>query len=68
MADGGKSQFKIVLPRQALIVLAGPAACGKSTFAARHFTATQVVSSDHMRALIADDESDQSVSGLAFDL
>src|SRR6476661_4272281 len=56
----------ITLPREALVVLAGPSGSGKSTFARRHFGPTQVVSSDAMRALISDDEADQSVSDLAF--
>src|SRR5262249_20192916 len=68
MTDRAKPEYKIVLPRYALIVLGGPAACGKSTFAARHFTPTQTLSADQMRALISDDEADQSVSGMAFDL
>jgi protein phosphatase len=68
MTERAKPEYKIVLPRQALVVLAGPSACGKSTFAARHFLPTQVVSSDQMRALISDDEADQSVSGMAFEL
>jgi protein phosphatase len=59
---------EIVLPPEALVVLAGPAACGKSTLAARHFAETQVVSSDRLRAWLTDDETDQSVSGAAFQL
>ena len=54
--------------RSALVVLCGPAACGKSTFARRHFAETEVVSSDRCRALLADDEDPQWVSGRAFDL
>ena len=57
-----------MLPPEALVVLAGPAACGKSTLAARHFAETQVVSSDRLRAWLTDDETDQSVSGAAFQL
>ncbi|MCL5005841.1 MAG: AAA family ATPase [Acidobacteria bacterium] len=45
--------------RPSLVVLCGPAACGKSTFAARHFRPTQVISSDSCRALVCDDERDQ---------
>lgn len=45
--------------RPSVVVLCGPAACGKSTFAARHFRPTQVVSSDACRALVCDDERDQ---------
>ena len=49
-------------------MLCGPAGCGKSTWAAKHFLPTQVVSSDQCRALISDDPSNQSVSRDAFDL
>lgn len=59
---------QIALPRNTLVVLVGPAGCGKSTFAARHFLPTQVVSSDECRALISDDPTNQQVSGDAFDL
>ena len=58
----------IRIPRDALVVLCGPAASGKSTFARRYFTETQIVSSDRCRALVFDDETDQSVSGHAFEL
>ncbi|HEX8088625.1 MAG TPA: AAA family ATPase [Blastocatellia bacterium] len=58
----------IIIPRNTLVVLCGPAGCGKSTFAAKHFLPTQVVSSDNCRALISDDPTDQRVSGHAFDL
>ena len=59
---------EIVIPRNTLIVLCGPAACGKSTWAAKHFLPTQVVSSDDCRAMVFDDPADQSVSRHAFDL
>src|SRR5262249_51195684 len=59
---------RISLPRNTLVVLVGPAGCGKSTFASRHFRPTQVVSSDECRALISDDPSNQNVSGHAFEL
>jgi protein phosphatase len=49
-------------------MLCGPAGCGKSTFAAKHFLRTQIVSSDECRARISDDATDQSVSAHAFDL
>lgn len=48
--------------------MCGPAGCGKSTFAARHFLRTQIVSSDECRAFISDDPSNQRISGHAFDL
>ena len=45
--------------RPSMVVLCGPAGCGKSTFAVRHFRPTQVISSDICRALVSDDERDQ---------
>lgn len=59
---------EILIPRNTLIVLCGPAGSGKSTWAAKHFLATQVVSSDECRALVFDDPANQSVSAHAFDL
>jgi protein phosphatase len=58
----------IIIPRNTLVVLCGPAGCGKSTFAARHFLPTQIVSSDNCRALVSDDPTNQAVSGHAFEL
>jgi len=59
---------KIIVPQNTLVVLIGPAGCGKSTFAAKHFIKTQIVSSDECRAMVADDPTNQGVSGHAFDL
>jgi protein phosphatase len=60
--------YRIAIPRNTLVVLCGPAGCGKSTFAAKHFLPTQTVSSDECRALVSDDPANQSVSHHAFDL
>ena len=63
------SQDRIVrLVRPSVVILCGPAGCGKSTFAARHFRETQVLSSDRMRALVSDDEADQRFQTQAFAL
>jgi protein phosphatase len=56
------------IPDPSLILLIGPSGAGKSTFASRHFKQTEVISSDRCRAMICDDESDQSVNGAAFGL
>jgi len=61
-------QKAIRLLRPSVIVLCGPAACGKSTFAARHFRPTQIISSDQARALVCDDERDQRFQAQAFAL
>jgi protein phosphatase len=54
------------IPAEALVVLIGPSGAGKTTFARRHFAPTQVLSSDACRAMVADDESDQSATTAAF--
>jgi protein phosphatase len=56
------------LPDFALVVLIGSSGSGKSTFAAKHFLPTEVISSDHCRALVSDSETDQGVTADAFDL
>jgi protein phosphatase len=51
-----------------LVLLIGAAGSGKSTFARKHFAGTEIVSSDALRAVVCDDEGDQSASGDAFHL
>lgn len=62
------SGTRIEIPDFSLVVLIGSSGSGKSTFAAKHFLPTEVVSSDRCRALVSDDETDQGVSADAFDL
>jgi protein phosphatase len=66
---GGRSVYPAVsLPAGALVVLIGIAGSGKSTFAARHFAPTEVLSSDAFRALITDNPAAQGATEDAFDL
>ncbi|MEX1046996.1 MAG: polynucleotide kinase-phosphatase [Actinomycetota bacterium] len=58
--------MNIKVPELSLVVLVGASGSGKSTFAARHFGKTEVLSSDFCRALVGDDENDQSVTAEAF--
>ena len=58
--------MKIALPELSLVVLIGPSGSGKSTFARRHFRPTEIVTSDQCRALVSDDENDQSATTDAF--
>lgn len=59
---------ELLLPARALVLLVGISGSGKSTFAARHFRPTQVLSSDALRAMVADDPNDQSATEAAFEL
>jgi protein phosphatase len=58
----------IQIPDPSLVLLIGSSGAGKSTFAARYFQLTEVVSSDRCRGMICDDESDQSIHREAFGL
>lgn len=65
-----KSVFlmRLTLPDFALVLLIGVSGSGKSTFARRHFAATEIVSSDACRGMVADDENDQCATPDAFAL
>jgi predicted kinase len=58
--------MKLAIPDPALVLLIGPSGSGKSTFAAAHFRTTEILSSDWMRAMVADDAADQDASAEAF--
>jgi alkanesulfonate monooxygenase SsuD/methylene tetrahydromethanopterin reductase-like flavin-dependent oxidoreductase (luciferase family)/predicted kinase len=54
------------LPAPCLVVLVGPGASGKSTWAATHFAPEAVVSSDRLRAVVGAGEDDVTASNDAF--
>jgi F420-dependent oxidoreductase-like protein len=56
------------LPSPCVVVLVGPGASGKSTWAAAHFPPAVIVSSDRLRALVGSGEDDISASEDAFTL
>ena len=56
------------LPTACLVVLVGPPAAGKSTWAAAQFRQSQVVSLDGLRALVGESEDDQRAGKDAFDI
>ena len=56
------------IPELSLVVLIGASGSGKSSFARKHFKATEVLSSDFCRGLVSDDENDQSATKDAFEV
>ena len=60
--------MKLTIPDLSLVVLIGASGSGKSTFARAHFLPTETVSSDVCRALVSDDENDQSATNDAFEV
>ena len=58
----------IEIPELALVILIGPSASGKSTFARKHFKPTEIITSDLCRALVADDENAQDATAAAFEV
>jgi F420-dependent oxidoreductase-like protein len=56
------------LPSPCVVILVGPGASGKSTWAAEHFPAEYVISSDRLRALVGGGEDDVTASADAFAL
>ncbi|MDE5593713.1 MAG: AAA family ATPase [Clostridiales bacterium] len=61
-------KFTIEIPEFCLVALVGATSAGKSSFAKKHFRSTEILSSDFFRAMICDDENEQSISSDAFDL
>lgn len=60
--------MEINIPELSLVMLVGISGSGKSTFASRHFKPTEILSSDACRAMVSDDENDQTATQEAFDL
>jgi len=57
-----------VLPEPALLVLVGPSGAGKSTWAAALYKPNEIISSDHLRAVVGLGEQDLEASADAFAL
>lgn len=58
--------MNIRIPELSLVALVGVSGSGKSSFARKHFKSTEVLSSDACRALVSNDENDQSATKDAF--
>ena len=66
--DPDLAQPAILVPDPALVVLVGPAAAGKSAWAADRYGAREIVSSDQLRAVVGSGEHDLDASVDAFSL
>lgn len=56
------------LPALSLVVLVGPSGSGKSTFARAHFAPTEILSSDFLRGMVRDDETNMEATNDAFEV
>ena len=60
--------MEIKVPELSLVVLIGVSGSGKSSFARKHFLRPEIISSDECRALVSNDENDQTATKDAFEL
>jgi protein phosphatase len=68
MVEGGlAAAAPLAIPDPSLVVLIGATGSGKSTFAARHFPPTAIISSDYYRGVVSDDPTDQGATKPAFE-
>jgi protein phosphatase len=67
-SDEDLRKLNLTISEPSLIVLMGASGSGKSTFAKRHFRSSQVISSDHCRYLVSDDENNQEATSDAFEV
>jgi protein phosphatase len=60
--------MKLTIPELSVVALVGPSGSGKSSFARKHFRATEILSSDFCRGLVSDDENSQAATNDAFEV
>jgi polynucleotide kinase-phosphatase len=60
--------MNLEIPESSLVVLIGASGSGKSTFARKHFLATEIISSDACRGMVSDDENALDASADAFEV
>ena len=58
----------IKIPNLSLVVLIGPSGSGKTTFLRKHFRPSEIISSDACRAMVGDNENDQTATPHAFEI
>src|SRR6476619_7040739 len=60
--------MELKIPELELVMLIGASGSGKSTFARKHFKSTEILTSDFCRAMVSDDENDQTATEDAFNV
>ncbi len=60
--------MQIKVPELSLVLMIGASGSGKSSFAAKHFQRHEVVSSDHCRGMVSNDENSLEATNDAFAL
>jgi protein phosphatase len=60
--------MEIKVPELSLVLLIGASGSGKSTFARKHFSKHEVVSSDECRGILSNDENNLAATNDAFEL
>jgi protein phosphatase len=58
----------LTVPELSLVLLVGPSGAGKSTFAAKHFSPWEVLSSDHYRGVLTNDPGTLDANTLTFEV
>ncbi|MCO4768460.1 MAG: AAA family ATPase [Deltaproteobacteria bacterium] len=58
----------LAVQEPSLVVLCGPAGCGKSTFAARWFRETEVLCADTVRGWLCDNPAEQGINESVFEV
>ena len=61
-------RFTLFMVGLSVVLMVGVSGSGKSTFARRHFRATEILSSDFCRGLVSDSENDQAATSDAFEV
>ena len=67
MTEDHRHAQELRIPELSLVLLIGVSGSGKSTFAARHFAPTEVLSSDVFRGLVSDEQNSKDATTDAFD-
>ncbi len=60
--------MNISIPELSLVILIGASGSGKSSFAKKHFSPTEILSSDYFRGLVSNDETSLEATNEAFDV